>query len=153
MSDLDVIRLAIEERDDALEKVELMAREMVYRGNSVQHWHAKATAYGDCIMRIWKVLDEAGVKRCGDVVDTVRSLLPSTADQPSPALIDHIAEIAHAGGLRGLSEADALIAIRRLTLPHWDTTGGHDARASRVDAALTEAARATDPTSAGPTAR
>jgi hypothetical protein len=34
--------------------------------------------------------------------------------------IKEIAEIAHSGGLRGLSEADALTLIRRLTLPYFD---------------------------------
>jgi hypothetical protein len=37
-----------------------------------------------------------------------------------------VAEIAHNGGCQ-LSEGDALIAIRRLTLPHWEgATGSAD---------------------------
>jgi hypothetical protein len=80
--DLSVIKQALEERDDALQQVELMATETVYRGNSVQHWHAKATAYGNVIMRIWDVLRDAGVKQEGDVVSTVRAALANrTADR------------------------------------------------------------------------
>lgn len=30
-----------------------------------------------------------------------------------------IADIAHAGGSRGMSEADALVAVRKMTLPYW----------------------------------
>lgn len=64
-----------------------MASEMVYRGNSVQHWHAKATAYSDVIMRLWDVLKEAGVKQQGDVVNTVREALAKrAADQPEAAV-------------------------------------------------------------------
>ncbi len=33
-----------------------------------------------------------------------------------------VARIAHSGGLSGMSEYDALNAIRRTTLPYWDTT-------------------------------
>lgn len=85
--DLSIIKQALEERDDALQKVELMASEMVYRGNSVQHWHAKATAYSDVIMRLWDVLKEAGVKQQGDVVNTVREALAKrAADQPEAAV-------------------------------------------------------------------
>ena len=36
--------------------------------------------------------------------------------------IKQIADIAHCGGLAGLTEADALTAIRRLSLKYWDTT-------------------------------
>lgn len=78
--DLDVIRQAIEERDDAIQKLDLLAREMVYRGNSVQHWHAKATAYGDCIMRLWKIVNEAGIKRGpGDSIEHIVQRLASLA--------------------------------------------------------------------------
>lgn len=40
--------------------------------------------------------------------------------QMALARLAEIAAIAHDGGLRGMSEADALVAIRRLTLPHWN---------------------------------
>ena len=39
----------------------------------------------------------------------------------------HIADLAHCGGLAGLTEAEALIAIRRLTLKHWDKRRHTDA--------------------------
>lgn len=35
------------------------------------------------------------------------------------ALCEEIAEIAHNGGLVGMSESDALRAIRKITLPYW----------------------------------
>ncbi len=34
--------------------------------------------------------------------------------------LKRIADLAHAGGLAMLSEADTLVAIRRLTLPYWN---------------------------------
>ena len=39
---------------------------------------------------------------------------------PDSKLLKHIADLAHCGGLAGLSEAEALAAIRLLTLPHWN---------------------------------
>lgn len=36
------------------------------------------------------------------------------------ALLGHIGAIAHCGGLSGLSEAEALVMVRRLTLEHWN---------------------------------
>lgn len=41
-------------------------------------------------------------------------------DQTIDAL-KHIADIAHAGGLAAMTELDALVAIRHLSLPYWDT--------------------------------
>jgi hypothetical protein len=34
--------------------------------------------------------------------------------------LKQIADLAHSGGLAGLSQAEALVAICRLTLPYWD---------------------------------
>lgn len=47
-----------------------------------------------------------------------------------------IATIAHSGGLTGLSEAEALVAIRLLTLRAWDRTGTVEQVRDRVRAAL-----------------
>lgn len=43
-----------------------------------------------------------------------------------------IAAIAHDGGLCGMSEGDALVAIRRLTLAHWVMSGTESERAARA---------------------
>lgn len=46
-----------------------------------------------------------------------------------------VASIAHCGGLSGMSESDALIAIRKATLAHFDT-GATDAKhRDAIDAA------------------
>jgi hypothetical protein len=34
--------------------------------------------------------------------------------------LKRVADLAHAGGLAMLTDAEALIAIRRLTLPYWN---------------------------------
>ncbi len=49
--------------------------------------------------------------------------------------LKHAASISHNGGLCGLSERDALIAVRRLTLAHWGREHGEVAKAT-VRAAL-----------------
>lgn len=36
----------------------------------------------------------------------------------------HIANLAHSGGLAGMTESEALTAIRRLSMAYWDTAGG-----------------------------
>jgi len=47
----------------------------------------------------------------------------------------HIAAIAHSGGLAGLDDFDALCAVRRLTLKHWDSKQTEDdERLAAVDA-------------------
>ena len=48
----------------------------------------------------------------------------------------HIAAVAHCGGLRGLSDADALVAIRRLSLAAWDKAGNVEHMRRMVSAAL-----------------
>lgn len=48
------------------------------------------------------------------------------------ARLAEVAAVAHDGGLRGMSEADALISIRRLTLPHWNKAGSEIDRRERV---------------------
>ena len=59
----------------------------------------------------------------------------------------HIANLAHSGGLAGLSQDEAMNLIRRLTLPYWaNAHGGSFARvsdairAARGRAATTEEA-------------
>lgn len=58
------------------------------------------------------------------------------ADSPigpsSNQTLRHVAVIAHSGGLAQLSEADALAAVRRLTLAHWDKR--HDQRKAALNA-------------------
>ena len=52
----------------------------------------------------------------------------------------HIAAIAHCGGLCGLSEADALTAIRRISLVAWDKSGSEEHMRRQANAALLAAA-------------
>lgn len=46
-----------------------------------------------------------------------------TETEAQAALLRQIALVAHAGGLAVMSEADALIAIRKLTLVKWGEVG------------------------------
>lgn len=58
------------------------------------------------------------------------------AAKPVPDVMAHIAMLAHSGGLSGLSESDALTAIRRLSTPAFKLTfDGKDAKA-KVEAAI-----------------
>lgn len=61
---------------------------------------------------------------------------PSPAAQPKDAVLSKVASIAHAGGLVGLSEHEALVAIRRLTLGHYDRTETMEQATASVRAAL-----------------
>lgn len=76
MSDLDVIRQAIEERDAALAEVDALAARMEYRGNSVSWWHSKATNYGNALLDAWSALKEAGIVCDGQttVAEGIRKL-------------------------------------------------------------------------------
>ena len=52
----------------------------------------------------------------------IDSSQPVKADGALQSLIDKIdkiADIAHCGGLTGLTQGEALIAIRKLTIGHW----------------------------------
>jgi len=60
---------------------------------------------------------------------------PNPNARPADAL-RAIADIAHAGGFARLSESDALTAIRRLSLPYWNTTGTDTVMRRRVEIAL-----------------
>lgn len=55
--------------------------------------------------------------------------------------LGHIAAIAHSGGLIGMSEADAMVAIRRLSLQAWDKGGAEEQLRKRVRAAALAATR------------
>jgi hypothetical protein len=57
----DEIKQAIEELEEMERKYYELANSMIYRGNSVAHWHAKATAYKDAIGAVWTELQAAGV--------------------------------------------------------------------------------------------
>lgn len=50
-----------------------------------------------------------------------RDVMRSTPPAKGPvSVLKEIAGIAHAGGLEGLGAGDALIRIRKLSLPYWD---------------------------------
>lgn len=63
------------------------------------------------------------------------------AAQCPEALLAMVADIAHSGGLIGLSEGAALTAIRRLTLDHWVTSGTPEEHKHRAHAATAESLR------------
>ncbi len=52
-----------------------------------------------------------------EVSDCIRKLVAENEAQA--ALLRQITLTAHCGGLASMSEAEALIAIRKLTLAHW----------------------------------
>jgi len=72
--DLDVIRQAIEERDMAIEERDEIARNYIYKGNSIAWWHSKATDYRDALGRCWAALGELGVK-CDGKTDVATAIL------------------------------------------------------------------------------
>ena len=87
--------------------------------------------YGDDLMN--------GIAGFGDspilaVYDFNKAWRKPIAQQP--AAVDEamrkVAAIAHSGGLLNMSEADALTAIRRLSLPYW----GKEEKPEQVHAAL-----------------
>ena len=86
--DLDAIKQAIEERDEAALQYYHLAQNMVYHGNSVSHWHDKAKAYRDAIGKVWNELLAAGIACDGNKScdDGVRELAARTAPsiQPEP---------------------------------------------------------------------
>ena len=53
-------------------------------------------------------------------------------NQELKARLAEAAAIANDGGLLGMSEADALVAIRRLTLPYWNKSGSEVERKRRL---------------------
>jgi hypothetical protein len=76
VADLDAIRQAIEERDAAKRDLELLASEMVYKGNSISWIHSKAENYKAALGRAWDALIEAGIPCDGqtDVAEGIRKL-------------------------------------------------------------------------------
>lgn len=58
--------------------------------------------------------------------------------------LEHVANLAHAGGLADLSEHDVLVAIRQLTKPYWDTTNSPADKHCDVLFALTAARQASE---------
>lgn len=73
---LDVIRKAIEERDDIEQRYYDLAQNMVYEGNSVSHWCNKARAYENTVSGVWEELKKAEINPDGrkSCVDGVREL-------------------------------------------------------------------------------
>lgn len=70
----------------------------------------------------WMEMVVANLVREGVNKHKARELAQHFATHPAPvnqALLESVAEVAHCGGLVGMSEADALILIRKLTLHHW----------------------------------
>ena len=47
-------------------------------------------------------------------------------------VLQSVANFAHSGGLAGMSESDALIAIRRATLMEFNRAGSHDQRRAAI---------------------
>jgi hypothetical protein len=62
-----------------------------------------------------------------------------TAPQPEQVAqaLGTIADVAHSSGLAGLSESDALILIRHLTISYWDMTKAPEQAAKDIRAART----------------
>jgi hypothetical protein len=58
------------------------------------------------------------------------------SDNAEEDTLKQIADIAHCGGLAGLTEAEALIAVRRLTLMYLDKGRNTDVMTSDTLAAL-----------------
>jgi hypothetical protein len=86
--DLDAIKQAIEERDEAVRQYHDLAQSMVYHGNSVAHWYKKATAYRDAIGKVWNELQAAGIacdgnKSCAEGVCELAARKASNI-QPEP---------------------------------------------------------------------
>ena len=96
--DLDAIKQAIEERDEAVRQYHDLAQSMVYHGNSVAHWYGKATAYRDAIGKVWNELQAAGIATDGNktCADGVRELaarnVSDTQPEPQKVTDDEIDE-------------------------------------------------------------
>jgi len=73
---LDVIRDAIEERDDAIRAVEDLSARMIYKGNSVGWWQSKADNYKAALHEAWSELKASGVKPDGQttVAEAIKKL-------------------------------------------------------------------------------
>jgi hypothetical protein len=63
-----------EERDDLERRLSLLAGEMVYDGNSVQHWVAKARAYKECAGVVYELKQLLSVNSPTEVLAAVKSL-------------------------------------------------------------------------------
>ena len=59
-----------------------------------------------------------------------------TQSKPDKQILEMISDIAHCGGLVGLSESDALRYIRRLTLNHFDRNCPTKIGRQRVEIAI-----------------
>jgi len=83
----DFIRDLIEERDEALSRVDELANKMVYRGNSVSYIYSKADDYKATIMEVWDALKEIGyppdgATSCADMIRKIEK------PRPKPGLGD-----------------------------------------------------------------
>lgn len=62
------------ERDRLEQSYHLLASEMVYEGNSVQHWQQKAKAYKSCAGAVYELKQLTGSEAPDEVVETVQAL-------------------------------------------------------------------------------
>ena len=69
-----------------------------------------------------------------NAVDEIERLRRELAE--AREALQHIAAIVHTGGLRGLTDSQAVTYARQLSLPYWDGTGSGIAMGRRVDAAI-----------------
>lgn len=76
MSNIDIVREAIEERDAMEQQLYDLANHMTYQGNSVSWWHSKAVNYSNALGDAWDALSEAGIACDGktSVADGIKML-------------------------------------------------------------------------------
>jgi len=93
-ANLDAIRDAIEERDAAIEKCELLAKEMVYRGNSVSYIYDKNENRGRVISDACGALTNAGIA-VGTIglVEGIKQLAALSAQPASAAVPEWLVEM------------------------------------------------------------
>lgn len=70
-------------------------------------------------------------------MDALTRLVDAASD--AQKVLKMVADIAHSGGLALQTNLDALVAVRRLTLEHWNTEGSEGEYRERVLAAAAEA--------------
>lgn len=58
---IDIVRAAIEERDEAAQRCDDLANTMIYKGNSVAYIYSKSRKYGDALIDALGALSEAGI--------------------------------------------------------------------------------------------
>ena len=81
MTNVDVAREAIEERDRVEQAYHDLANNMIYEGNSISWTKSKADNYGAALGEAWGALKEAGIKCDGQktVTEGIRELAEEVA--------------------------------------------------------------------------